>query len=89
MIPQYIRKFLWSCDWKKMDLSKNKERIILNILNIGDIKAAKWLFKTYSKPVIKKVLIDHGAHGELNDKSLNYWTFILDVDQTKLSKSRF
>lgn len=55
-----------------MDLEEDKNRIILNVLNIGSKKATDWLFNYYPKSVIKKVVIEHGAKGELDDKSLNY-----------------
>jgi len=39
MIPKYVKPYLWSYDTKKLDLQKNKERIITNILNLGSKKA--------------------------------------------------
>ncbi len=72
MIPKIIQPYLWFSDIKKMDLEEDKNRIILNVLNIGSKKATDWLFNYYPKSVIKKVVIEHGAKGELDDKSLNY-----------------
>jgi len=89
MIPKIIQPYLWFSDIKKMDLEEDKNRIILNILNIGSKKATDWLFKYYPKNIIKKVIIEYGAKGELDDKSLNYWTFILNIDSKKLIKTRF
>ena len=89
MPPKFIKPFLWSNDFKKIDLQKDKQRIILNILNIGTKKATDWLFDCYPKSEIKKIIINHGAKGELNKKSLNYWILILNINQKKLVKSRF
>jgi hypothetical protein len=89
MLPKFIKPFLWSNDFKQIDPEKDKQRIILNILNIGPKKATDWLFDFYSKSEIKKILINQGAKGELSDKSLNYWTLILNIDKNKLIKSRF
>ncbi len=87
--PKFIKPFLWSYDFSKLDLRKDKQRIILNILNLGTKEATDWLFSYYSKPEIKNVIINHGAKGELSDKSLNYWTLILKIDKRKLIKKRF
>lgn len=88
-MPKFIKPFFWSNDLSKVDLKKDKQRIILNILNLGTKKATDWLFESYSKSEIKKIIIKHGAKGELSDKSLNYWTLILDIDKRKILKSRF
>jgi hypothetical protein len=88
MLPKFIKPFLWSNDLKKIDLEKDKNRIILNVLNLGTKKATDWLFDFYSKSDIKKTVINYGAKGELNDKSINYWALILNINQKKLVKSR-
>ncbi len=88
MLPKSVQPFLWSSDLKKIDLQRDKKRIILNLLNLGSKKATDWLFIFYSKAVIKKTLINYGARGELSAKSLNYWNLILNIDPKKLIKSR-
>lgn len=88
MIPKVIQSFLWFSDLKKIDLQKDKARVIINILNIGSRPATDWLFNFYPKAVIKKVVMSYGAKGELSAKSLNYWTLVLNIPKTKLAKSR-
>ena len=78
MIPSYVRPFLWSYDIEKLDLLRNKKRIITNVLNLGTRKATDWLFKTYSQEDIKKTIINP-LPGEWNKKSLNFWSLIFDI----------
>jgi hypothetical protein len=89
MCPKVIEPYLWFSDIKKIDLEKDYIRIILNVLNIGDKKATDWLFKQYSKTKIKQVILSYGAKGELSDKSLNYWTLLLNINKKDLIKTRF
>ncbi len=89
MCPKLIQPYLWFSDLKKIDLQKDKTRIILNVLNIGNKKATDWLLKFYPKQEIKKTIINYGAKGELSPKSLNYWTLILKINPKKLIKKRF
>jgi hypothetical protein len=88
MLPKFIKAFLWSSDLEKIDLQKDKKRIILNLLNLGSKRATDWLFNFYPKVEIKKTLIDYGAKGELSEKSLNYWSLVLNINQKELVKSR-
>jgi len=78
MIPSYVKPFLWSYDIAKIDLSKDKKRIITNVLNLGTARATDWLFKTYEKEDIIRTL-SNPLPGEISDKSLNYWSLILNI----------
>ncbi|MDD4625124.1 MAG: hypothetical protein WCX23_00580 [Candidatus Paceibacterota bacterium] len=88
MIPKVIRPFLWSNNLDEMDLQRDKKRIILNILNIGTKPATDWLFDFYPKSEIVKIIVEYGAKGELSEKSLNYWTLMLDIPFKKLTSKR-
>ncbi len=89
MPPKFIKKYFWFNDFSKLDLKKDRVRIILNLLNFGDKKATDWLFDFYPKSSIKKAVINYGAKGELNDKSLHYWSLILNINERELTRSRF
>jgi hypothetical protein len=76
-IPNFLRPFLWSYDLKKLDLEKNKEKIIFNILNFGNKKATDWLFKVYPKKEIiqtfKKI-----KPRLWQRRSYNFWKIIFE-----------
>lgn len=79
MIPEFVRPFLWSYDLDKLDLERDKKRIISNVLNIGTKKATDWLFNVYTKEDITDSLL-HPIPGEWNKKSLFFWSFLLGVE---------
>lgn len=87
MIPKYIQSFLWSYDFAKMDLQKNKKVIILNLLNLGNEKSIKWLFETYKKEEIKRV-IETSSLGEWNKKSLNFWKLFFNIGDNQVVERR-
>ena len=77
-IPDFVKPFLWSYDISKLDMEKDKKRIITNVLNYGTKEATDWLLSVFSKKDIKES-IEHPFVGEWNKKSLHYWSFILGV----------
>lgn len=81
-ILQKFKPFLWSFDISKMDIQKNKKRIITNVLNLGTKEATDLLFKIYDKKEIRKQ-VKNPLPGEWNDKSLNYWSIIFDIEPKK------
>ena len=89
-IMDFWKPFLWSYDVDKMDIEKDKERIITNVLNSGTHEATKLLFKVYPVKEVSKVL-KNPLPGEWNKKSLNFWSLMLrikpNVHARKISKS--
>jgi hypothetical protein len=86
-IPQFVAPFLWSYDVSRLDLARDKKRIILNVLNLGTKEATDWLFSVYPKDEIRNVVAE-SLYGEWNKKSLYYWRFVLGITSS-LKTARF
>lgn len=86
-IPQYVAPFLWSYDILQIDLERDKNRIVINVLNLGTKEATDWLFLVYSKEEIQKI-VSESLSGEWCKKSLHYWRLVLGV-ATSLKTARF
>lgn len=88
MIPKFVQPFLWSYDIGEMNLTRDKRRIITNVLNLGTKEATDWLFKIYTKEDIKDCLI-HPLPGEWNNKSVVFWSFLMDIKPGQIEKRIF
>jgi len=82
-IPEFISPYLWSYDVSRLDLEKDKKRIITNVLNYGTKEATDWLFQMYKKEDIAEA-IKHPFPGEWNKKSMRFWSLILGVQPGSL-----
>ena len=80
-----VAPFLWSYDLDAIDLEKDKRRIITNVLNLGTKSAVEWLFHEYEKSDIKEA-IAKPLPGEWSDKSLNFWSIVLDVKSKETAR---
>ena len=78
-IPSSIKSLLWSYDIKGIDTERDKEIIIIQILNYGTWDEVKWLFKTYDDNKIRKV-ISHPGRGRWWSKVLNFWLNVFDIE---------
>jgi hypothetical protein len=85
-IPQFLAPFLWSSNLVELDITRDKIRIITNILNWGSQQAVEWLFATYTKDEISE-LVKYPRNGEWGKKSLNYWSLYFKV--TPVMTTRF
>jgi len=84
-LPKFLEPFLPSYDISKMDLKEPADRreIIIAILNQGNEKDLKWLFRTYSLKEIKKEIENPGRGIWFRDV-LYYWTKILNIKLPKI-----
>ena len=56
-MPGELKKYFWDTKFEELDIKKNKRYIISRLYCYGDLKAIKWIKKTYSKEDIKEVAI--------------------------------
>ena len=50
-----LKKYFWDTNFEKLDIKKNKRYIISRLYCYGDLKAIRWIKRTYSKSQIKEV----------------------------------
>jgi len=77
-LPKFLEPVLWSYNLKDIDIKKDEDLIIQQVLNWGTEKEIKWLFKTYTKRKIKQVL-NNPKRGCWQARVLNYWLKIFDI----------
>ena len=57
-LPQNFKGILWSRKIKKLDLNKDKNYIIHQVLAYGNWNQIKWLFNTYSKGKVSQIFVN-------------------------------
>ena len=77
-IPKKMKWLFWSYDTNSLDLRKDKDYIIVQILNYGTWEDIKWLFRVYREKEIVKV-IGNPSRGLWVEKVLNFWIKIFDI----------
>ncbi len=61
MVPKVLQPILWSRDINRLDIKKDKEYIIHQVLAYGRWQDLVWLFKAYSKDEIAGVFVSQPA----------------------------
>ncbi len=78
-VPKFLQPYLASYELSSLNVKRDRDLIVTEVLNRGDDKALLWLSKTYSKKEIKKV-VSSPTRGLWMRSVLDYWTKILDVN---------
>lgn len=76
--PVVFRPLLWSLDWNKIDVARDKEDIVVNTVNEGTLDEWRWLIKTYGKKTIHDVLARRLAT-EFHPESRNLAKLIFNI----------
>ncbi|MEK7169017.1 MAG: hypothetical protein AAB778_03330 [Patescibacteria group bacterium] len=77
-VPNFLQSSLASYDLSKIDIERNKDIIITEVLNKGDGKALDWLTNTYSKNEIKKI-VSKPTRGLWMKSVLDYWVKVFKL----------
>jgi hypothetical protein len=80
-LPVFLKKYFWDVDFQKLDKSLYQDFIIERILEYGDEKAIRWLFKYFKKSKIEKTLT---KKERISPLSANYWSLILNIPKNKI-----
>ncbi|MDO8626307.1 MAG: hypothetical protein Q7K39_02515 [Candidatus Magasanikbacteria bacterium] len=72
---KFRQSLFWDTDPNKIDTKKNARYIIERILEFGRPDEVGWMFKHYSKRVIKKTL--HLPRVQLSPKSRALWSLLI------------
>ncbi len=84
-LPSDIAYCLWSYDLSSLDLWRDRQLIITQVLNYGTWQGVQWLFQTYPEKEIKEV-IAHPNRGLWLGQVLNFWCLMLKVRLPKQIK---
>ena len=57
MVPASLQGILWSKSVENLDLERDKNCIVHQILAYGRWEDLQWLFKTYDRSVIREVFV--------------------------------
>jgi len=79
-LPDYFKPVLWSYDFGRLDLDKNKKTVIVGAINYGDLNHWVWLKKNYGEETIRKVLTEARA-GEIRPGARRLASIIFGINR--------
>ena len=80
-VPVFLRKYFWEIDFKKFNPFSYPQYVISRVLEYGDEKTLRWLFKNFSIRQIKNTLC---KSRNLSVKSANFWALYLGVNKKEV-----
>ena len=76
VLSKFALKYIW---WKTPEeATLFPDRIIAQVMNIGDFTDVEILFKQVPSEYLKKIVLNAGA-GEFTERSWHYWHYRLNI----------
>ncbi len=76
MLPKFLKKYFWDCDFSKLNLKEYENFITVRILNYGNDESIMWLMSNIDK---SSLINSIKKSREIDNKTRNYWEIILDI----------
>lgn len=86
-IPPKMKWLFWSYDIKSLNLARDKDYIVPQVLNYGTWEDLKWLHRVYSEKDIREV-VKNPRRGVWFEKVLNFWTLMFNIRLKKNIQER-
>ncbi|MCX6810006.1 MAG: hypothetical protein NTZ65_04675 [Candidatus Berkelbacteria bacterium] len=83
-LPQSFKPFFWSYDFAKINPQKEKETVIIQTINYGDLDHWKWLRKYYGQDAIKKILLEIPVTA-IKPRTRRLLSLIFDIDKKEFN----
>lgn len=80
-LPDYITKYLWDVNLKKISPKRHSEFVIERILEFGDFDSLKWIVEKYEKDKIIKVL---KKSNKISPKTGNFYALYFGIPKEEL-----
>lgn len=80
-LPAFLKTYFWDVNFEKIDFNKYEYYVTNRLLEKGDIKAIRWLFKNVKREKIIEVLLTTRDLSLLNS---SFWCNYFQLDKTKM-----
>lgn len=80
-LPGFLKQYFWDVDFKKIDPKESAQYIIARLIDRGNDKAIRWLFKHYPRVLVKEVVTNRRG---FSAKTANFWTLALRLNKRKV-----
>lgn len=88
-IPKRLQAVLSSVNVKTLDLRRNRDYVIQQVLLYGSLKEIKWLFKTYGQKQIVDSFVNHPIRMYPKETFHFIKNFILRLRDKKVTEEKY
>lgn len=83
-LPKFLKPLFWEYEFSKLGWPKDRETVILKILEHGDRNAILWLRQTEGDEGLREWITVREGRG-LSPRTLRFWEVLLDLPHRKVT----
>ncbi|MBM3205817.1 hypothetical protein FJZ41_03160 [Candidatus Shapirobacteria bacterium] len=80
-LPAFLHRYFWDIDAKKLNPQKKPQYVIQRILEMGDVKAVRWVRKNFSQ---RQIIATLKQRRGFSPKTASFWASFLNISKQKV-----
>lgn len=88
-LPGSFQGILWSADIKLMDINRDRNYIIHQVLMYGSLKQIKWLLDTYGRRTVRKTFLCHPQNIYTPQAFFFIKNIVLNLKKAKINEKNY
>ena len=80
-LPNFLKRYFWEIDTDRLSFREKPEYVIQRLLEVGDVRAVRWVNKKFAKGVITEVVQNRRG---FSPKTANFWATFLKIPAKKV-----
>lgn len=80
-LPKFLKQYFWDVDFEGIDPQQSAQYIIARLIDRGNDRSIRWLWKNYSEDLIKKVVTTRRG---FSARTANFWASVLGINKRKV-----
>jgi len=75
-LPKLFSFYFWDTDIKKLDVEEKAQFVIQRFLEIGDLKAVRWIVKNFPR---RQIIMTIKKRRGFSRRTLNFWSSFFKI----------
>lgn len=88
-IPKKLQPILWSTNTENLDIERDRNYIIHQVLMYGTLEQIKWLFRIYGKKTVRQVFLKEAQNIYSPPALFFIKDIILNLKNTPIDQRRY
>ncbi|MBI3332624.1 MAG: helix-turn-helix domain-containing protein [Candidatus Omnitrophica bacterium] len=84
-LPAFLKPFFWDTRLADLSLERNRDFVLARLLESGDRRALRWVFKAYRREELRSFLEGRGAE-VLSERTRHFWLLLLGEEASVRSR---
>lgn len=81
VLPLFLHRYFWDIDVKKFNFREKPQYVVQRLLEVGNLKAVRWLLRNFKKEQIKETIQKRRG---FSARTVSFWANFFKIPVNKI-----